>query len=641
MAHRDPMTAVSGHTISPFVRRPAHPFRTLLSRVLMVAVTAAVFGLILEYGFHESPLPHDVLVAIEVFAIAVFVLERFSRLIPLSGAAAQLRRNGLDYLLIVAGAVVVAAEWQLYRQPVRRVGTVYLITLQAALVARFAIGLFQLQISVAKQRLQPGKFMVGSFLAVILIGGLLLSLPTATKPIVAGEKPHQWRDHVINCVFTATSATCITGLAVYDTGNDFTFRGQVIILILIQLGGLGIMIFGTVVGLLIGRQMSLHESLVMQDMLSHQTLGHLSRMVKFVCLVTFAAEAVGAAMLYPMWNEADVANGGRVFWSVFHSISAFCNAGFSLSPTSLVPYRGCWQVYGAIMPLIVLGGLGFPVLHELWTRTTAGLRWRLHRRFAAWFGHAVPSRPRRSTYSLHTRLVVTTSVLLIIGGAVLLWFAETPTRWNKQHRTRMNDVVEVKATPDCMSAMPADERLAAAVFQSITARTAGFNTVPMDERSISPASHFLLCLLMFIGGSPASTAGGIKTVALAVLFVAVRSTLRGRPGPEAFRRSIAQPIVARVAVITVLMFAMVSLVTVLLCYFENASLRQLVFETISASGTVGLSTGITPSLTRAGRLLIILAMFAGRIGPLTLLVALARRQRSVRYDYPEEQPIIG
>jgi len=205
----------------------------------------------------------------------------------------------------------------------------------------------------------------------------------------------------------------------------------------------------------------------------------------------------------------------------------------------------------------------------------------------------------------------------------------------------MDRQVLVKTAPDCMSSMSAGERAWAALFLAVTPRTAGFTTVRTDEESLSPATHYLLCLLMFIGGSPASTAGGIKTVTFAVLLASVAAVLRGRDHVEAFRRSISPAVVGRAFVVTALMFGMVFLVTWLLCYFESHSLLQLLFETISASGTVGLSTGITPNLTKTGRILIILCMFAGRVGPLTLLVALAGRARRAGYEYPEEQPIIG
>jgi trk system potassium uptake protein TrkH len=635
----EPVSAL--RTFAPFASRPTSPFRTILGRVLAIIVLAAVAALLLEYGFDPPLLPRGWLNVVEGAAVAVFVVERLSRLWPLTKATARLREAWYDYVLIVAGAATLVAELNLYDVPIRRVGTIYIITLQVILGARFALQLLRLHVAFSAGRLRPGRFVVGSFLSVILIGTLLLSLPTATRPIVAGEKPYQWREHVVNCLFTATSATCVTGLVVYDTGRDFTFGGQVVILVLMQLGGLGIMTLGTVFGLIARRQLSLHESLVVQDSLSHETLGEITRMVRFVCLLTFTCEAIGAILLYGMWTPQDAARSGRLFWSVFHAVSAFCNAGFSLSSSSLVPYRGCWQVYGVIMPAIVIGGLGFPVVHELYRRAAQWTRWRFIRTRYQIRGAVLPTRPKRRRLSLHTKLVLTTTAALIVAGTVVLFVTETPVPWNKQHRVLMNRSIQVDGAPGCMYAMPWPERLAAACFQSVTARTAGFNTALTDEQSLSPAAHYFLCLLMFIGGSPASTAGGIKTVTFAIFAISIFSTLRGRTNAEAFRRTIGLPVIRRAATVVVLMAGLVFLMTFLLCYFESASLRALLFETVSASGTVGLSTGITPGLTRAGKLVIIVTMFAGRVGPLTLLVALTRRTKPVRYDYPEEQPVIG
>ncbi len=621
--------------------RARHPVRTVVARALAALVIAAAIALVLQYGFDPPLLPNGLLEVIEIAAVAIFVLDRLMLLVPFSAAVGELRRRWLDYTLILAGAILVILDADAYLHPVHRAATVYLILLGVVVVIQYGLALYRVRIGAIRTGLRPPALVVISFAGVILLGGFLLTLPTVSRPILAGEHPYQWREHVINCLFTATSATCVTGLTVYRTGYDFTFAGQVIILILIQMGGLGIMVMGTVFAMLAGRQIGLRESLVVQDVLSERAGGEVGRIVKFVCISTLAIEGVGAVVLYPMWTEADAAAGGRWFWSVFHSVSAFCNAGLALNDNNLVPYRRCWQVYGAIMPLIVLGGLGFPVLREVHSHAMARARWVLSRLWARVCRLPPPPRRRLPHYSLHTKLAIVTSAGLILGGAVLLWVLETPARWTKRYEVRMDRQVLVKTAPDCMSSMSAGERAWAALFLAVTPRTAGFTTVRTDEESLSPATHYLLCLLMFIGGSPASTAGGIKTVTFAVLLASVAAVLRGRDHVEAFRRSISPAVVGRAFVVTALMFGMVFLVTWLLCYFESHSLLQLLFETISASGTVGLSTGITPNLTKIGRILIILCMFAGRVGPLTLLVALAGRARRAGYEYPEEQPIIG
>jgi trk system potassium uptake protein TrkH len=639
MPSTNPTTEEPRRVSAPLGSRPARRFRRAVSFILAVSVIAASVSLVLRYGFAPPLVSDHVLVAIELAAIAAFILDRVSRLWPPSGTLTQLRRYWLDYSLIVIGAGLVALDVEAYH-PVRQAGIVYLIMLGAVIVIRYGLALYRVQIGMVKRGPQPGTLVVLSFAAVILLGGFLLTLPTVSRPILAGEHPYQWREHVINCLFTATSATCVTGLTVYRTGHDFTLAGQVIILILIQIGGLGIMVMGTVFAMLAGRQIGLRESLVIRDVLSESAAGEIGRTVKFVCMSTFAIEAVGAVILYPMWTEADAANGGRWFWSIFHAVSAFCNAGLSLQDDNLIPYRKCWQVYGMIMPLIVVGGVGFPVLRELYLHATGRL-WLALRRLVARVRGRVPPRPHRRHYSLHAKLTLTTTAVLILGSTVLFWIMETPAKWTRRYEVRMDRQVLVQNVPDRMSSMPAGERFWAALFLSVTPRTAGFNTVLMDEQSLSLATHYLLCLLMFIGGSPASTAGGIKTVTFAVLIAAIAAVLRGRDRVEGFRRTISDAVVGRAFVVTALMFGMVFVVTWLLCYFESHSLLQLLFETISASGTVGLSTGITPNLTKIGRILIILCMFAGRVGPLTVLMALAGRARRAHYEYPEEQPIIG
>lgn len=625
----------------PRGQRPLDRLRTFLARVLVLLVAAAAVGLILAHGFQRPLLSHGVLTAVELVALAAFVAHRTLSLFPVAQAARQLRVYWLDYGVIAAAAAILLGGVDTYHHPVRRAVTIYLIVLATSLVVRYGLQRYQARIGAARSSLTPGKLIVISFVVVILFGAFLLSLPASSNAGLAGQTAYQWRDHAINCLFTSTSAVCVTGLTVYRTGHDFTFAGQVIILILIQIGGLGIMVMGTVFAMLAGRQLGLRETVVMQDALSQGTIGQISRMVKFVCLSTFVMEGIGAVILYPMWTEQDVANGGRWFWSVFHAVSAFCNAGFSLHDDNLVPYRRCWQVYGSIMTLVILGGLGFPVLHEVYAHSGRWIRNCANRFVARARGQLapVPIRPRR--YTLHTKLALTTTLVLILGGAVLLWFLETPAKWTKRYEVRLGETIIIQHAPDQMCSMTPGERWWAALFLSVTPRTAGFNTCRMDEQSLSSATHYLLCLLMFVGGSPASTAGGIKTVTFAVLVLAVRATLRGRRNAEAFRRTISLAVVERAFVVTALMFAMVFLVTWLLCYVESRSLLALLFETVSASGTVGLSTGITPSLTKAGRLLIIVCMFAGRVGPLTLLVALAGRTRAARYDYPEEEPIIG
>ncbi|MCH7812981.1 MAG: hypothetical protein IID40_03065, partial [Planctomycetes bacterium] len=554
--------------------------------------------------------------------------------------------------------VVILVLFRFTEFPVLRAATISVVLVQVLLAVRFGVGLVRFNLELSHRGLRPATLVVVSFVGLIVIGGLLLSLPMAMTPEHRYEQGPYEAKRILNCFFTSASAACVTGLAVFDTGSDFTRFGQAVILGLIQLGGLGIMIFGSLFGMLIGRNLSLRQSLALQDALSHQTIGQVGRMIRFIVVVTLVSELLGAVALYSMWGEAATSTGDRAFFSVFHSVSAFCNAGFALQEDSLVSYGGAWQVYVAIMPLIVLGGIGFPVLDDLYRWAGGRLRaWitKASRRLQpARFLEgqdtqlrggsnprlAVTLRPHR--FTLHSRIVLWVTPLLIVGPALFFFLFESVPEWRSRSQLETARIrQQAEDAGGAMIDLPLPGRAAAALFQSVTARTAGFNTVPLDVDSMSPASHFLLCLLMFVGGSPASTAGGVKTVGLAVLMFGIYSTLRGRPRVECFGRTIPQAVVRRAAVVIVGMFSAVSLVTLALCYTESASLQRILFESVSACGTVGLSTGFTDELTIPGRLIIIAAMFIGRVGPLTVLVGLAGRTGSARYEYPEEQPIIG
>jgi len=425
----------------------------------------------------------------------------------------------------------------------------------------------------------------------------------------------------VDALFTATSATCVTGLIVKDTGRDFSLMGQVVILTLIQLGGLGIVVFGVVFALLLGQALSLRESVAMQDLLSARTLSRIGNMIAFIFVGTVLIEAVGSVSLFGMWDDVPdrVANvHEQWFYSIFHSISAFCNAGFSLFSDSFVSYNKRPEVYLVVCPLIVLGGLGFGVLYDL-VNIVAD---RVKRFFKKWFNKRyrfsmeAPKRMR-----LQTKIVLSVSTcLIILGMSAILLFERYAGQGGSAENTG----------------------IMGALFQSVTARTAGFNTVNIKE--MSDSSRFVLILLMFVGGSPGSTAGGIKTVTLAVVMMTVIAALRKRQEVEMFKRSVRIVVVGRAITVTLLFVVVLFAATLTLSVTENSNgftMSEVMFEAASALGTVGLTTGITPSLTNAGKLIIIAVMLIGRLGPLTLLAALTFNLKPVRYNYPDEAVIVG
>ena len=609
------------------IRYPVLTSRKLHAAVKLTALLA-MFSLVLEFGFYTPPLPVWLLVVVQLVAVGMYVASRAYDLWIAADRAAAMKGLWPDAIVLAAAVLFLLGWAEFSHRHALKVSALYIATIQGALAVRLAIAVVRWNLLFSQSRLHPTRVVVFTFVTLIVVGAIALSLPRAVQPELMDAPDFSLPRHVLNSVFTATSATCVTGLVVYDTGVVYTGFGQVVILLLIQAGGLGIMIFGSAFALLATRRLSMRQSLVLQDALSYRTFGHIRAMVVFIVASTLAIEAIGAALMYPMWRDTGSAS-LPWFHSLFHSVSAFCNAGFSLQTDSLISFNRSWPVYGCIVPLITLGGLGFPVLHDLWCASKV---WLARRRFVGrWRRRSKTVQPVFHRLSLHTKLVLVASVVLIVLPTVLIVAFETFA----------DPAVSSGAQRITMAGASPGGRVLDALFYAVTCRTAGFNTVAMDVESLSSASRFLGCVLMFIGGSPASTAGGVKTVGAVVMVLGVWTVLRGREQVEVMGRTIPDHIVRRASVLVILMFALVSAVTMLLCFTEQIPLRQSLFEAVSACGTVGLSTGLTPDLTAAGRIAIIAAMFAGRLGPLTVLIALAGRSGSARYSYPEEEVSIG
>ena len=453
------------------------------------------------------------------------------------------------------------------------------------------------------EHLSPPQLFVLSFAGLIAAGAAGLRLvPAFYAP---GEVPLSWLD----AAFTATSAVCVTGLAVVDTATRFSIWGQAWILLLIQLGGLGIIALTSLVTVALGRRLSLRaESLTVSAIWAAPHLSE-RQLVRDVVLFTLVIEAVGAAALWLAFLP-HLGAGGAIWPAVFHSISAFCNAGFSTFSTNLVGFERDPAVLGIVGLLIVVGGLGFLTLEEIahWLRAR---------------------RERRFRLSLHSRIALTVTALLLVGGTLAAAAAE----WNG-----------VFAHLD-----PADRWLGAAFF-SVTARTAGFNST--DYGAIGSTSAFLTILLMFVGGNSGSTAGGVKTTTIALVAMLAYHRFRGRTSTGAFGRSVPPETVERAVGITSLAFAVVTLGIFALTVTEGYGLRApdaradlflaQMFEAVSALGTVGLSMNLTPTLSDAGKVVVILLMFLGRTGPLTAAAVFARTSRgSEVVRYAHEDVLVG
>ena len=607
---------------------------------LLLALTAvmAVASLVMEHGgFRPSPIPIPWLHTINAIIVGLFVLDRVVRLLIATHKRRYLKQNWLDFVLL--GLLGVSALVLFNYGRILSVSALYVIISEAYILIALVLRLVGVNIRLSGSGIPPSWLLIGSFLFLCLAGSGLLMLPAATPdPTSPFHRPLYY----IDSLFTAVSATCVTGLIVRDTGMHFTRFGQAVILLLIQLGGLGIMMFGTLVALLAGKGLGIRQSNTLGKVFGTQ-VGALRRVVQFVIVTTLSLEAIGAAMLYPMFagmkadSGAMLTTADAVWYSVFHSVSAFCNAGFGLYHASLMDVRGQVQILAVFAPLIVLGGLGFPVLQDLVQAIKQFLisSWRAirHRR------HQRLKHSFRLKLSLHTKIALGASAILIVLGMAVLLGTETPADTG-QALGRHSASAEAPAPPPGMSGLPMGERVGAAVFQSITARTAGFNTVDMDE--LSPAGKFWMCMLMIVGGSPASTAGGLKTVCVAVLVVAAFTMLRGRPKAELFRRELSAEILTKALTLAILYLALVLTVTLLLSSsMRGERLIDVFFEACSACGTVGLSTGVTGRLTEFGKGVVIASMLLGRIGPLTLLLAVTARIRHIQYSYATESVLVG
>jgi len=437
--------------------------------------------------------------------------------------------------------------------------------------------------------LAPPQVLVLGFLTVILIGAALLSLPQATA---GGE-----RQPLIDALFTAASAVCVTGLVVHDTGDYFSLFGQVVILLLIQIGGLGYMTMATFLLLLVGKAITLRERLIMQESMPQFSLGGVVQFTKYVLRVTLIVEGIGAMILSLRWMR-DYPVVKAIYLGIFHTISAFCNAGFSLFSNNLAGFRGDIAICVTIMLLIIIGGLGYVVLSDLY--------YFRYRKFPQ--------------LSIHTKMVLSITLALIILGAAALFLLEY-----KNSST--------------LARLPSKEKIIASLFQAVTPRTAGFNVI--DVGGMMQGSLFLTIILMFIGASPGGTGGGIKTTTLGVMMGSVWATLKGRRDVTLLKHRIPGELINKSFVVGFLSMLLIVIVTTLISIKESYSFIQVLFETVSAFGTVGLSTGITGGLSSLGKALLIVTMFVGRLGPLTIGVAMVREGEDLRFRYPEQRVLVG
>ena len=439
------------------------------------------------------------------------------------------------------------------------------------------------------KKLSPSRKLILGFLFAILLGTFILMMPFSLKE---GEKLS-----FLSSLFTIVSAVCVTGLTVVDVSKVFSPAGDLVIIFFIQLGGLGVMTFSSILFLAMGKRMTFYERELLKEERNADSSGEISSFIKKLLLTVFIIESIGAIIL--TWEFAkEMPINKAVFYGIFHSISAFCNAGFSLFSNNLEAYKANPIINLTIGYLITLGGIGFAVITSVIMVIRRGI----------------------DRFNLTSKVAIIISMILTFGGMILFFILEY------SNSATLGDLNFI-------------QKILASYFQSVTLRTAGFNTIPLGE--LRNSTIFMCCILMFIGASPGSTGGGIKTTTFGVILFYVIGIVKKKENVEIFNRRLDWEIMNRALAILVLAITYVSIVIMLMLIAENFSPEEIVFEVISAFGTVGLTLGITPDLSKFSKLLLIFTMFVGRLGPMTFALAIGETKKKALSKYPKENILVG
>ena len=479
--------------------------------------------------------------------------------------------------------------------------------LYLAIILVFIRELSAIKMNFKRAIFNPAQLFILSFFILIVIGGMLLALPNATHSGIT----------LIDAMFTSTSAVCVTGLIVVDTGSFFTQFGQIIILVLIQAGGIGIMTFTSYFSFFFKGISSYENQLVLSQVTNTEKIAEVFTVLRKIILITFLIEGIGALFIFYSIDSTIIPfSTERLFFSVFHSISGFCNAGFSTLQNSFYegPYQFNYPMHLIIASLIILGGLGFPIIFNLIKFLKAKINF-----YLLGLNNKKQQQYIPRLINLNTRIVLITTLVLIVGGTLLFY------------------VFEYNNT---LSGHSFAGKIATAFFGAVTTRTAGFNTV--DTGALSVQTVFIVIFLMWVGASPGSTGGGIKTSSLAIAVLNIVSVVRGKSRLEVYNREIPSPTVSKAFALITLSIFVISIAILSISFFEpDKSLLNISFECVSAYSTVGLSRGITADLSFASKLILIFTMFLGRVSTLTFLIAIIKKGRSEIYKYPSESILIN
>jgi len=558
----------------------------------------ALLAIIYDFGFDQDVETQNFLYKYYIFALLSGIISVITRYIsPKNRPLPKVLFFDTLYVLLLLGVITGFSGWELTSFFHSR----YLLYLSVILY--FVREVSALKSTIANQYLNPAQLFIVSFFGIIVLGTFLILLPRATYSGIG----------VIDAVFTSTSAVCVTGLIVVDTGSYFTRFGQVIIMILIQVGGIGIMTFTSYFSYFFRGGSSYGSQILLKDMTNSEKIAEVSKTLKIIILLTFSIEAAGAAIIFASVDgNLFTSMEEQIFFSVFHAVSGFCNAGFSTLTDSLFEgaFRFNYNLHLSIAFLIILGGLGFPIVFNLLKYAKHIVINRIFRKKSFHIPWVI---------NINTRIVVITTLVLIIAGTFFFYIFEYNNVLAEHDRTG---------------------KIITAFFGAVTPRTAGFNTV--DTSALASPTILLILFLMWVGASPGSTGGGIKTSSLAVAVMNVFSLARGKDRIEVFRREVSEVSVRRAFAIMLLSFIVIGFSVFLITGFEPESeLLPVAFECFSAYSTVGLSMGITGDLVNSSKIVIIFTMFIGRVSMLTILVALLKKIKHLNYRYPAESILIN
>lgn len=591
----------------PISERRRELILSVLNPVTVLCGVAALVMLLIVIGWPLDARARILMRAATAALLVVYIVQQAIRLVIQPRILRYLRTHAFEVSLAAAAGLELLlgnpiqgwiGQWA-PDLPASTITVLYLALTQLTLVMLTALRALRRNSLLSGRGLSPGMVFILSFAVLIAVGTLLLETPHAT---------HEDGIRFIDACFTATSAVCVTGLLPIDMEQTFTRHGQWIILGLIQIGGLGVMTITYFFAYFFAGGITLRNRIALQDLLCEENLGHIGTVLGVIIGFTFLTEIAGAVAIHTFLGTGVLAGGDRVFFSLFHSVSAFCNAGFSTLANGLADpaLTGQLGVFSVVMVLIVGGGIGFPVIKNLWLVSLA--------RAGRLLGLRIAVPPRLTANS---RLVLVTTLTLLIGGTAVIWTTEFFFGTGQTNG------------PQWFTAL----------FHAVTARTAGFNITPVN--ALLPATAAVMMFLMFVGGSPSSTAGGIKTTTLAVAVLSLRRVLLGRADIEAFGRRLGEEVANRALAILLLAVGFITVISTALCALHpEMSPADLVFEAVSAVSTVGLTRGVTSQLGDPAKWVLIGAMFVGRIGVLLFLLSFIPKRPASGYRLPETSVVL-